>query len=255
MKTGSTIPSLLAAGEDFEGWFVHGSGEESGLFHCSAIDLGQDLPDLDTTMGIIITGSPAYVTDLAPWNYLAADFLRDAHARQVPILGVCYGHQLLAWAFAGEVGFHPEGREIGTVDVSLTAAAASDALFADMEKKFKAQVSHQQSVLRLPEEAVLLAQNNFEANHAFRLGATTWGIQFHPEFTGDIVKAYIRERQRDIDAEGLDSQRLLEEVTETPHSASLLRRFMMVVRTQQGRDKADANQLLRTQQTLPQQAQ
>lgn len=56
---------------------------------------------------------------------------------------------MLAWAFAGEVGFHPDGREIGTVDISLTAAAASDALFTDMEKEFKTQVSHQQSVLRL----------------------------------------------------------------------------------------------------------
>lgn len=74
MKTGGTIPGLLTAGENFEDWFVRGFGEESGLFHCSAIDLGQDLPDLDTIMGVIITGSPAYVTDLAPWNYLAADF-------------------------------------------------------------------------------------------------------------------------------------------------------------------------------------
>lgn len=62
---------------------------------------------------------------------------------------------------------------------------------------------------------------------------TTRGVQFHPEFTDDIAKAYIRERQEDIDAEGLDSQRLFAEVTETPHSASLLKRFMRIVRAQE----------------------
>ncbi len=221
--------SLLAAGEDFEHWFIRGSGQDAKLFICCAIDQHQALPDLDEIAGIIITGSAAYVTDLAPWNFTAADYLQAAQARQLPILGVCYGHQLLAWAFAGEVGFHPMGREIGTFGITLTAASASDPLFQGTTKQFEVQVSHQQSVLRLPQQAVLLAKNSFEPHHAFRLGKTTWGVQFHPEFSAGILRAYIQERSETIAAEGLDVEQLLSRVEETPQSAELLKRFIEIV--------------------------
>lgn len=226
IKTGNTIPSLLAEREDFEDWFIEGSGIDSGRFVCCAVDRDEPLPAIDGVDAAIITGSPAYVTDLAPWNHITADYLRVLHARNKPILGVCYGHQLLAWAFGGEVGFHPNGREIGTVDVELTQDAAADALFAQMPKGFRAQASHLQSVLTLPAEAVLLAKNSFEQNHAFRLGSSTWGVQFHPEFSARVMSAYISERKADINNEGIDAEQLLTGVETTPVSASLLRQFV-----------------------------
>ncbi|MDG1026936.1 MAG: glutamine amidotransferase [Gammaproteobacteria bacterium] len=226
IKTGTTIPSLQKQQEDFEDWFVRGSGLGANHFICSAVDLGETLPKIDQVAATIVTGSPAYVTDGAPWNEIAAKYLRVLHEKQKPILGVCYGHQLLAWAFGGEVGFHPHGREIGTVDVSLTACADFDVLFMQMPGNFKAQASHLQSVLSLPNEAVLLAQNEFEPNHAFRLGDSTWGVQFHPEFDARVMKAYISERKDDIEAEGLDAGLLLRAVSDTPISAGLLHRFI-----------------------------
>lgn len=226
IKTGTTISSLQKQQEDFEDWFVRGSGLGANHFICSAVDLGEPLPEFDQVAATIVTGSPAYVTDKAPWNEIAADYLRVMHEKQKPILGVCYGHQLLAWAFGGEVGFHPQGREIGTVDVSLTACADSDALFMQMPGDFKVQASHLQSVLSLPDKAVLLAQNEFEPNHAFRLGDSTWGVQFHPEFDARVMKAYINERKGDINSEGLDAEQLLRAVSDTPISASLLHRFI-----------------------------
>ncbi|GJM13013.1 MAG: GMP synthase [Pseudohongiella sp.] len=225
IKTGTTIESLLARQEDFEDWFIRGTGLEADNFICCAVDEGEPLPVFDAVAAAIVTGSPAYVTDLAPWNEIAADYLRALHAQQKPILGVCYGHQLLAWAFGGEVGFHSFGREIGTVDIELSAEAAKDALFVDVPRVFKAQASHLQSVLALPDEAVLLAKNSFEPNHAFRLGASTWGVQFHPEFSAPIMSAYIRERSDAINEEGLDAESLLNRVSDTPISAGLLRQF------------------------------
>jgi len=229
IKTGNTIPSLLAENEDFEDWFIRGSGLDSSHFICCAVDKGEALPAVDDVGATIVTGSPAYVTDLAPWNEIAADYLRILHERKTPILGVCYGHQLLAWAFGGEVGFHPDGREIGTVDIELTEEAASDVLFAKMPAQFSVQTSHLQSVISLPQEAVLLAGNSFEPNHAFRLGSSTWGVQFHPEFSASVMRTYIRERSDDIAREGLNVEELFAGVSATPVSASLLSRFVALV--------------------------
>ena len=233
IKTGNTIPSLRAENEDFEDWFIRGTGLDSNRFVCCAVDKGESLPVIDDVAAAIVTGSPAHVTDLAPWNEIAAVYLRLLHEQQKPILGVCYGHQLLARAFGGMVGFHPKGREIGTIDVELTREAASDLLFDKMPKKFSAQASHQQSVLSLPDEAVLLAKNSFDAHHAFRLGSSTWGVQFHPEFSAHVMSSYIRERRNDIAKEGLNVEGLLARVEATPVSASLLQHFSELIKNVQ----------------------
>ena len=225
IKTGNTLPSLLDENEDFENWFIRGTGLDAKRFVCCAVDKGESLPAIDDVVAAIVTGSPAYVTDLAPWNESSAVYLRLLHQQQKPILCVCYGHQLLAWAFGGVVGFHPNGREIGTIDIELTLEAASDVLFAKMPKQFSAQASHQQSVLSLPDGAVLLAKNRFDAHHAFRLGSSTWGVQFHPEFSAHVMSTYICERRDDIAREGFNVEELLARVDSTPVSASLLQQF------------------------------
>ena len=133
---------MLDENEDFEDWFIRGTGLDSSRFVCCAVDKGESLLMIDDVVAAIVTGSPAYVTYLAPWNEIAAVYLRLLYLQQKSILGVCYGHQLLAWAFGGVVGFHPSGREVGTIDLELTLEAASDVLFAKMPKQFSAQASH-----------------------------------------------------------------------------------------------------------------
>ena len=238
IKTGTTIQSLLQQGQDFECWFRSGMGLAASNAPVCNLYQGEPLPALENIDGIVITGSPAYVTDLAPWNQVGADYLRAAHDCGIPILGVCYGHQLLAWGFGGTVDFHPGGREIGTVPIELTAAAAQDPLFAGLPSRFKAQVSHLQSVIERPQQAVLLAGNDFEVNHAFRLGETTWCVQFHPEFSAEITRAYIRQRAVDIAKEGLDPDKLLEATEETETASSLLLRFVDIVQYRKAGDQS-----------------
>lgn len=225
VKTGSTIPELLEEGSDFDDWFIAGCQLPASAFMVTSPFEGEALPAVNETAAVIITGSPAYVTDQAEFNFRCADYLREANRQGIPILGVCYGHQLLAWTFGGKVDFHPCGREIGTVNIELTKAAQQDPLFSGLPQSFPVQVSHQQSVIELPTGAVLLGSNEFEPHHAFRLGSNCWGIQFHPEFDAAVSEAYIRARKQDIDAEGLDSEKLLSNVAESPDAASLLRRF------------------------------
>ncbi len=229
LKTGHTVPVLLERGEDFEDWIIAGSGRGGDNFLTIPVFSGASIPEPETCAAVIVTGSPAYVTDLAPWSEAAAGFLRLALARKIPILAICYGHQLLAHCLGGQVMDHPRGREIGTVPISLTASGLQDSLLGGLPDEFLAQASHRQSVLRLPPEAVLLASNSFEAHHAFRIGNNAWGVQFHPEFSDRVIRAYIASRRGELSNEGLNPEKLLEAVRPTPESARLLRTFMDLV--------------------------
>lgn len=226
IKTGETVRPLREKGEDFEDWLIAASGLEPDRCLVRSLHRGEALPAAAAVGAVIVTGSPAYVTDEEPWNFVGADFLRTAHELRIPVLGVCYGHQLLAWTFGGEVDWHPKGREIGTVEARLTEAGRDDPLLGGLPETFPVQSSHQQTVTRLPPGARLLAVGDFEPHHAFRLGETTWGVQFHPEFTVRIMRAYIEERRDVLASEGLDADALLAGVRETPGSLDLPRRFV-----------------------------
>ena len=228
MKTGKTVQSLLDKGTDFEHWII-ALIDNNIDFITVAVDENEPLPKLDTVDGIIITGSPALLTDHAPWNTIAAEYLIQAYGAKKAILGICYGHQLLAHAFKGEVAFHPGGREIGSVSIKLTPEAQYDPLFKSLPSPFLAQVSHLQSVAKLPEGAVLLAGNAFEAHHGFRLGSCAWGIQFHPEFSEAVMRAYLLQRQAQLAQEGLVLTELEASLRPTPEAAKLLARFGDIV--------------------------
>jgi len=228
LKTGNTVPSVPPARGDFEHWIRDGMG--LGDAACRIVDVaaGARLPAPQDVAGVVVTGSPAMVTDHLDWSEAAALFLRNAAAAKVPVLGICYGHQLLAHALGGRVGYHPQGREIGTTTVTLTAAASDDALFAGLPQTFPVNVSHRQTVTVLPPDAVVLARNAFEAFHAVRFGDRIWGVQFHPEFAADVMLAYLEDREQALVEEGLDPAALRREVRETPVAHALLRSFAAV---------------------------
>jgi GMP synthase (glutamine-hydrolysing) len=169
------------------------------------------------------------VSDKAEWSENAGRWLVKAVRSEVPVLGVCYGHQLLAHALGGEAGYHPNGRETGTHEVELLPEAASDSLFRELPATFPAQLTHRQSVLRLPEGAVLLGRNQFEPHQAFRIGPCAWGVQFHPEFTDAIMSAYLKVQAHDLTREGLDAEALIAGVRPAPDASSLLSRFSRFV--------------------------
>ena len=191
---------------------------------------GEALPAREGFAGAIVTGSAAMVTDRHPWSEHSAAWLRDAAHAGMPLLGICYGHQLIAHALGGEVGENPAGREMGTVHLDVLPAAATDPLFSGLPDRFPAQATHLQSVLRLPEGAHVLASSAQDGIHAFRWGDCTWGLQFHPEFSTTHMRGYIRARGDALAREGRCGKRLASAVSAAPHARRVLRRFVRVAR-------------------------
>lgn len=229
LQVGHTFEEISRERGDYDLWFRQLLGQREDQLEVRRVFAGDPLPEGFGYRGIVITGSWSMVTDREPWSEGSGAYLRQAAQREVPILGVCYGHQLLAHAFGGEVGFNPNGRHAGSADVTLTDQAAEDALFGALPQRLVVQVSHSQSVLKLPAGALLLAHAARDPFHAFRLGKTTWGVQFHPEFDDAVSRRYIELRRERILSEGLDPDALLATVRPSPHGAQLLRRFADMV--------------------------
>ncbi len=181
-------------------------------------------PALERVSAFVITGSSANVPDRLPWMLRTEEYLREAAARNVPILGLCFGHQIVAQALGGLVVKNPRGREIGTVTVNLTA---SDSPWLDgVPASFLANASHIDTVARLPPGARCLGATSLEDNALFALGPTIRCVQFHPELDADVTAGYVAARTTAIRAEGLDAAEIARNVRETPESRSLVARFL-----------------------------
>ncbi|WP_231502017.1 glutamine amidotransferase [Herbaspirillum sp. RV1423] len=187
---------------------------------------GQFLREPDRYRAVLITGSPTMVTDLVEWSERTAAWLRRAAEHKLPMFGVCYGHQLLSHAFGGKVGYNPAGRVAGTMTVKKHAVAVDEHLLHEMPESFAAHMLHSQVVLEPPPGATVLASSPMDPHHMLRLAPNIFSAQFHPEFTSDFVKAHLVYYTDVYSKCGIDTAAMCEQVSETPQSAALLRRFL-----------------------------
>lgn len=240
LKTGSTLPDVEQHHGDFDTWFQAGLGD---LLPTTVVDATvahaaeAEYPEPNELAGVVITGSPAMVSHRETWSERTADWLRES-VPHLPMLGVCYGHQLLAHALGGEVGPNPSGRHIGTVNITMTEMGIDDPLLSAFPADSVVNVTHVERVLRPPAGASVLATASVDPFHALRFGPMAWGMQFHPEFNGAIMRAYIQARQDHINSEGLDARAIEQTVTDTPQSFELLGSFARLCFSYQA-DKAE----------------
>ncbi len=223
LKTGSTFPELSARKGDFEDWFARGLGWPLSRLHVVDVVTGGTLPDPANADPVLVTGSSAHVHDHDAWSVRTGEWLAAAARAGVPILGVCYGHQLLADALGGDVGPNPKGREIGVCEVEVVLA---DPLFEGLPSRFPVIQTHSDAVNAPPAGADVLARNANSSAQAMRFGAART-TQWHPEFDADAIRHYISARAEVIDAESGagTAARLLGRVVEVDTGPVILRNF------------------------------
>lgn len=183
VRTGRPPAAVASRFGDFGAWFERLLAPRVAVV---VADATAPLPLASRFDGILLTGSLASVTERSPWMVALGHWSLAAAASR-PVLGVCFGHQLLGWALGARVERNPRGPEVGTRTVTLTGAGRADPIFAGLPPSFLAPEAHEDHVSRVPPGALLLASSSGTPVEAFAVGATIRAVQFHPEF--DVPRA------------------------------------------------------------------
>jgi len=231
LVTGQPVPGVLARRGDFTRLIREASRDSRPhpSDHWSARDLRKagPFPGPRDADAFIITGSASSVTERAPWMLRAERLVRAIVDARVPLLGVCFGHQIIAQVLGGRVERNPRGREIGTVRVTRVA---DDAIFAGLPRSFDVNATHVDAVTRLPPGARLLATTALDTASAFAIGDAVRAVQFHPEFDADVIRGYVLARAQVIADEGRDPASLLAGIHTGTRGRDVLPNFVRLAR-------------------------
>lgn len=218
-------------------------------------DRGEAIPlDFDGVEGVVSMGGPQNVDDpVGKWAWMPGEmaYLKGAHDRQLPVIGVCLGHQMLAAALGGEVGpIDPgQGPEMGFHAVEIGPAGQTDAVLAGIAWKSMQFQSHGREVKKLPAGALALSSSARCKVQSFRAGLRSYGFQYHFEVDRAGVEKLVRSDAECLSRAGLSVEEAMRQA-ETHYAgfARLADRlclnlatclFPRVFRGASGRDSAD----------------
>jgi GMP synthase (glutamine-hydrolysing) len=139
-----------------------------------------EFPETLEADAVVVTGSEFHVYDRQPWQGQLKMMLQHALASDVPVLGICYGHQLLADVLGGTVKPMKQ-REMGYREIEVVDRGERE-VFDGVDRTFMSFTSHEDHVSVMPEDTTVLARNErcAQAFEAAVLPAV--GVQFHPEY-------------------------------------------------------------------------
>jgi GMP synthase (glutamine-hydrolysing) len=165
------------------------------------------------------------------WLERALDTMREIHRLAKPTFASCWGFQAMARAMGGRCINDLPNAEVGTIDLALTGAGRDDPLFGQLPNTFAAQAGHEDHVVALPSDAILLASSARVPEQAFRFaGRPIYCTQFHPELDRaamlERVMAYPEYIAR---IARVPFDEFVHSVRETSEANSLLRQFVQMM--------------------------
>lgn len=200
LKVDSVHEELSAEHNDYDQMFAALFGEvrptwSMRVYDVLKLELPQELEECD---GFLITGSQYSTYEDLPWIPTLEKFIQRCHGAQKKLLGICFGHQIIAQALGGESSFSDRGWGVGVIAHNI-----DEPLFFLGHKPddFRIIYSHQDQVKKLPEGAKRLGGNDHCPIGMYQIGRHIWCCQGHPEFYEAYVEALFLRREEKLGRE------------------------------------------------------
>ncbi|MDJ0627151.1 MAG: type 1 glutamine amidotransferase [Rhodobacter sp.] len=178
--------------------------------------------------GAMITGSPASAQSNDPWVLALLQVIRDAVAVGLPLFGACFGHQAIARALGGKVGFNDGPFVLGIVEVEAVGRAPWMGAAPD---RFRLAAAHGEQVTAMPAGAVLNSAGPGCPIGGFHIGDRVFTTEYHPEMTHDFISALIDILAGKMDADVIEPARAsLDQPADRAVFAEWIARFFEVRR-------------------------
>lgn len=186
LKCGQSPELLRGELGDYDSMFeklLAGRGFDFTSYHVENMEFPTSVHDAE---GWLLTGSRHGAYEDHDFIPPLQDFIRKAYADHVPLVGICFGHQIIAQAMGGKVVKYPGGWSVGAQDYD----------FGD--EKITLNAWHQDQVVERPETAQIAASNEFCENAALVYDDRAFTVQAHPEFPDEFVEGLIETRAKGV---------------------------------------------------------
>lgn len=186
LQTGQAPDTLRAETGDYPEMFARLLAERGFTFRSYLVEAMEFPGDVHDCDGWLITGSRHGAYEDHPFIAPLEDFIRRAFAAKVPMVGICFGHQIIAQALGGKVEQFKGGWAVGSQDYDFGG------------KKMTLNAWHRDQVTRRPDDAEVVAGNDFCENAALIYGDRAFTVQAHPEYGDDFIAGLIRTRGKGV---------------------------------------------------------
>jgi GMP synthase (glutamine-hydrolysing) len=193
---------------------------------------GEEPGALDAYDACFISGSPHGAYEDIPWIHREHDWLQGLAAQGTPMLGICFGSQILGSALCGrEQVFRRRSCEVGYMDLDVTPAAKADPLASELRERVHMFVWHNDEVRAEHPDMRILATSADCPNHVWtHRRFPAWGIQGHPEVSAEQARIWFEGSRPRLEADGADVGALQRAAVDVPEADTMLRRFMTLAR-------------------------
>lgn len=206
-----------------------GGGDEQLSFVNFRVIEDQFPESVDECDGYLITGSKHAAYEDLPWIHRLKDFVREIHAAKRPMLGICFGHQVIAEALGGKVEKFSGGWGVGRHEYQLQAPVVG--LPTD-QKTLTINAFHQDQITQLPKGASVFASSEFCPYAGLSYGDTILTVQAHPEFTNQFETALTASERASmvpgaLRTAALDDLARPDATIDTPLLSQMMREFLL----------------------------
>ena len=185
LQTG-LAPDALSAMGDYPDMFARLLAGHDFTFRTYRVLDGQFPASVTDCEGWLITGSRHGVYEDHPWIPALEQFIRDSFAAHVPMVGICFGHQIIAQAMGGRVEQYTGGWAVGAQDYDFGGQTLT------------LNAWHRDQVTEVPDTARVVASNDFCANAALLYDDRAFTVQAHPEFRDEFVDGLMKTRGKGL---------------------------------------------------------